>query len=458
MDMKGSTIIVADDQADVRQALRLMLKKEGCEVVCVASPEAARARMTEGGIDLALLDLNYSRDTTSGREGLTLIEDIRTADPETPLVAMTAWGSVEVAVEALKAGASDFIEKPWDNVRLLTVIRSQLERARACRDQRRFQAISEIQRDDSGGGELVAEAPAMKAMLETVGRVASADVSVLITGENGTGKSLVAEMLHRRSLRAGQAFVAVNMGSIPEHLFESEMFGHLRGAFTDAREDRIGRFELADGGTLFLDEIGNLPESQQAKLLHVLESGQFERVGGTRTHAVDMRVIAATNADLPERVRAGAFRQDLYFRLNTIEIRVPPLRERCSDIPLLARHFLQRHGRRYGRSLTLSDAAEEALTAHDWPGNVRELSHVIERVVLLGGEDVVEPQHLSLDRTSLSSRKRVSGEVMPLMDAEQLLIRNALDRFGGNVEAAAQALGLSRSALYRRLQKFGIDV
>ncbi len=455
--MKGATILVADDQPDIRQALRLLLKKEGCQVDCVASPDEVGARLAEGEVDLALLDLNYSRDTTSGREGLELIERIRAGDPEIPLVAMTAWGSVEVAVAALKAGASDFVEKPWENMRLLTIIRTQLDRARARRNERRYQAISEIQRSGPGADGLVAEARAMKDMLETVRRVAGADASVLITGENGSGKGLVAEMLHRRSARADQPFVAVNMGSIPESLFENEMFGHVRGAFTDAREDRVGRFELADGGTLFLDEIGNLPESQQAKLLHVLESGQFERIGGTRTQTVDVRVIAATNADLPERVRAGTFRQDLYFRLNTIEIRVPSLRERRSDISLLARHFLKVHGRRYGRDLSLSKDAEDALVDHDWPGNVRELSHVIERAVLLGGEDVIEPEHLSINQTASSENRLSSDAVMPLMEAERLLIRNALDRFDGNVEEAARALGVSRSALYRRLQKFGID-
>jgi len=454
--MRNTTILVADDQPEIRQALRLLLKREGWQTVAADSPDQLLARLEEGAADLALLDLNYRRDTTSGREGLELIERIKSRDADIPLVAMTAWGSVDVAVAALKAGASDFVEKPWDNTRLLTIIRTQLERAEARHNERRYQTIAEIQRGDPGGEDFIANAPAMRDMLEMVRRVAGADAPVLITGENGVGKGLVADMLHRLSPRSEQAFVAVNMGGIPENLFESEMFGHRRGAFTDARESRAGRFELADSGTLFLDEIGNLPESQQAKLLRVLESGQFESVGGTRTKRVDVRIIAATNADLPARVEAGAFRQDLYFRLNTIEIRVPALRERRADILLLAGHFLQRHGRRYGRRVTLSEAAAKALAAHDWPGNVRELSHVIERALLLSDGEMMEPKHLDLHAQRPSGRLK-ADTIMPLAEAEQLLLRNALDRFGGDVEQAARALGLSRSAMYRRLQKYAIE-
>jgi len=456
VEMRNTTILVADDQPEIRQALRLLLKREGWQTVAADSPDQLLARLEEGAADLALLDLNYRRDTTSGREGLELIERIKSRDADIPLVAMTAWGSVDVAVAALKAGASDFVEKPWDNTRLLTIIRTQLERAEARHNERRYQTIAEIQRGDPGGEDFIANAPAMRDMLEMVRRVAGADAPVLITGENGVGKGLVADMLHRLSPRSEQAFVAVNMGGIPENLFESEMFGHRRGAFTDARESRAGRFELADSGTLFLDEIGNLPESQQAKLLRVLESGQFESVGGTRTKRVDVRIIAATNADLPARVEAGAFRQDLYFRLNTIEIRVPALRERRADILLLAGHFLQRHGRRYGRRVTLSEAAAKALAAHDWPGNVRELSHVIERALLLSDGEMMEPKHLDLHAQRPSGRLK-ADTIMPLAEAEQLLLRNALDRFGGDVEQAARALGLSRSAMYRRLQKYAIE-
>jgi DNA-binding NtrC family response regulator len=277
---------------------------------------------------------------------------------------------------------------------------------------------------------------------------------VLITGENGTGKNLIAELIHRWSDRAEEPFVAVNMGSIPETLFESEMFGHVRGAFTDAREDRSGRFELADGGTLLLDEVANLPPAQQAKLLRVLESGRFERVGGSRTLTADVRVLTATNADLPAMIADGRFRRDLYFRLNTVEIRIPPLRERAQDIPALARHFLQQQCRRHGRNMHFTERALNALGAHDWPGNVRELDHAVERAVLLTRDTQIDAEDLAL--TPTGGRDFSAGEVMPLAAAESLLIRNALDRFGGNVPEAARALGLSRSAMYRRLEKYGI--
>ncbi len=452
-----STILVADDQRDVREALRLLLSKAGYSVSLAASAQEVLQAVQAGGIALVLLDLNYTRDTTSGREGLGLLEQIRALDPDLPVVAMTAWGSVDVVVAAMQGGARDFIEKPWDNTRLTTLIRTHLEHSAAARGARRYRDIARIQREELGpanADQVVAESPRMKQVLKLARQVARSDAAVLITGENGTGKNLVADLIHSWSRRSDEPFVSVNMGSIPESLFESEMFGHVRGAFTDARESRAGRFELADGGTLFLDEVGNLPTSQQAKLLRVLESGRFERVGGSRTQTADVRVLTATNADLPAMIEHGRFRRDLYFRLNTVEIRIPPLRERPEDIPVLAEQFLVNQCRRHGRELRCGTAAIDALRAHDWPGNVRELAHAIERAVLLCGGDEIGPQELLLSPPGGIAIGQ--GEIMKLEEAERVLIRNALDRYDGNVAEAARALGLSRSAMYRRLEKLGI--
>jgi DNA-binding NtrC family response regulator len=452
----SQTILIADDQRDVREALRLLLTDQGYPVALAASPREVVDTVRGGGIALALLDLNYTRDTTSGKEGLSLLGELRSIDPDLPLVAMTAWGSVDLVVAAMRSGACDFIEKPWDNTRLCTVIRTHLERSTATRGARRYRALARLQREDRLHGEIVAESPGMRDVLELARRVAPSEAGVLITGENGTGKNLVAELIHRWSGRADEPFVAVNMGSIPETLFESEMFGHVRGAFTDARESRSGRFELADGGTLFLDEVGNLPPAQQAKLLRVLESGRFERVGGSRTQTADVRLLTATNADLQSMIGAGKFRRDLYFRLNTVELHIPPLRERAEDIPALAQHFLDLQSRRQGRNAAFSDAALAALQAHGWPGNVRELSHTVERAVLLARGTFIEPRDLAL---APGGDGEATGGVglMPLADAERVLIRNALDRFRGNVQEAARALGLSRSAMYRRLEKLGMS-
>lgn len=446
-------ILVADDQADVRQALKLVLGRAGYGVELAASPGAAE-KAVRAGVSLALLDMNYARDTTSGREGLALIERARALDPHLPLVAMTAWGSIDLAVAALKVGATDFIEKPWDNTRLLNVVRTQIASAKAASESRRYRDIARIQQQQ-GGGQLIGESKVMERVLDTCRRVAGSDATVLITGENGVGKGLLADFLHRQSARADGPYVSVNMGAIPESLFESEMFGHVRGAFTDAREARSGRFALADSGTLFMDEIGNLPEAHQAKLLRVLESGQFEAIGANKTQTVDVRVIAATNTNLPEKVTQGSFRRDLFYRINTIEIEIPPLRERNKDVLLLAEHFLHRFGQRHNRQMRFSAAALKSLTAHSWPGNVRELSHAVERAVLLCPDDCIEPEHLRL--STLGERIAPDFDrILPLEEAEALLIRNALDRFDGNAERAAGALGLSRSAMYRRLEKFGI--
>ena len=445
-------VLVADDQRDVLEALRLLLKSEGFAIETASSPAGVLAALETSDFDVLLMDLNYARDTTSGREGLDLLARIQDTDPALPVVVMTAWGSVELAVEAMRRGARDFVQKPWDNTRLLTTLRTQIALGRALRQGQRLEAENRILRLD-GQPSMIAGAAAMRPVLDVIARVGPSDANVLITGENGSGKGVVARALHAASRRSGRALVTLNAGGISEGVFESELFGHVKGAFTDARSDRAGRFELADGGTLFLDEIANIPSGQQAKLLRVLETGEFERLGSSRTRRVDVRILSASNADLHSEVAAGRFRQDLLFRLNTIEIRVPPLRERREDIPVLAQHFLASHAARYRKNLRGFEAAAlQALIDHAWPGNVRELDHAIERAVLMTQGESVRPGDLSLRRAADGGPRL---EDMSLEDVEELLVQKAMARCGGNVSAAAKELGLSRSALYRRLERLG---
>ena len=400
------------------------------------------------------MDLNYARDTTSGQEGLDLLHTVRTMDPTLPAVVMTAWGSVDVAVEAMRRGARDFIQKPWDNARLLAIVRTQVELSRALRRGQRLEAENLMLRGD-GQPHLIADAPAMQPVLQMIARVGPSDANILITGENGSGKGLVAQALHAVSARAARPLVTVNAGGVSEGVFESELFGHVRGAFTDAKADRVGRFEMAEGGTLFLDEIANVPLSQQNKLLRVLETGDFERLGSSRTRRANVRLISATNADLHAEVAAGRFRQDLLFRINTIELRLPSLRERREDIPALAMHFLQRRARHYRKPITGFDpSAMQALLEHAWPGNVRELDHAIERAVLMAQGSTVKGSDLGLRSTRSEGAARL--EDMSLEDVECFLIKKAMSRYDGNVSHAARGLGLSRSALYRRLQRYGL--
>lgn len=451
-------ILIADDQADVLAALSLLLKGERFQIESASSPEGVLRAIDTHEFDVVLIDLNYARDTTSGSEGLDLLTRIRAADPTLPVVVMTAWGSVDLAVEAMRRGARDFIQKPWDNARLLAVLRTQVELAEALRRGRRLEAENIALRDSVSDDipQIVSESPAMKAVLNLVERIGPADANVLITGENGTGKEVITRVLHSISSRRSKPLISLNAGALAEGVFESELFGHVRGAFTDAKSDRVGRFELADGGTLFLDEIGNVPLNLQAKLLRVLETGEFERVGSSKTQKVNVRLLSATNADLPAEVAAGRFRQDLLFRLNTVEIRLPPLRDRLEDIPILAELFLKLHRERYRRPIMgFTPEALHTLRQHLWPGNVRELDHVIERAVLMSPGSIVTPFDLALEATP-DARLSARLEEMSLEDAERLLIKKALARFEGNANRAAEALGLSRSALYRRLQKYGL--
>jgi DNA-binding NtrC family response regulator len=449
-------VLVADDQRDVREALRRLLKGEGVEVEAAASPSEVLEAVGDRDLDALLMDLNYTRDTTSGQEGLELMARIRALEPTLPVVVMTAWASVELAVEAMRAGARDFVEKPWDNTRLLSIVRTQVELAHALRRGERLEAENRALRGgDDRRPTLIAESPAMAPVLELIERVGPSDANVLVTGENGTGKGVVARVLHSVSGRSERPMVTVNTGGISDPLFESELFGHVRGAFTDAKSDRVGRFELADGGTLFLDEVANIAPQQQAKLLRVLETGEFERVGSSRTQRVDVRVLSATNSDLAAGVAGGSFRKDLLFRLKTVEIPLPPLRERREDIPALAAHFLDRHRRHYRKAIDgFSDAAQAALRAYAWPGNVRELDHAVERGVLMSRGARVETADLGLAPPGTDGRP--SLEEMTLEEVERELIRKALGRFDGNVSQAAHFLGLSRSALYRRLEKYDL--
>jgi DNA-binding NtrC family response regulator len=446
-------VLIADDQSDVLEALRLLLKAEGFVLETASSPAGVLAAAEAREFDVALIDLNYTRDTTSGEEGLNLLSRIQGIDPTLPVVVMTAWGSVEVAVEAMRRGARDFIQKPWDNARLLAIVRTQIELSQALRKGQRLEAENSLLRGE-GMPKVIAESASMQSVLQVIARVGPSDANVLILGENGTGKGVIARALHAVSSRASRPMVIVNSGGVSEGVFESELFGHVRGAFTDAKSDRVGRFELADLGTLFLDEIANVPLSQQAKLLRVIETGEFERLGSSRTRRVDTRIISATNANLTDEVAAGRFRQDLLFRLNTIEIRLPPLRDRREDLPLLAQHFLRQHAQRYRKRLTGFEAGTmQMLLEHAWPGNVRELDHSVERAVLMAQGPLIKPTDLGL-RAAKEGGGRL--EDMSLEDVECFLIKKAMTRFDGNVSQAAKALGLSRSALYRRLQRYGL--
>src|SRR5690348_4195686 len=429
-DSHTPCILIADDQADVLEALRFLIKGEGYQAVPVTSPAAVINEVESRDFDAVLMDLNYTRDTTSGQEGLDLLNRIQTLDTTLPVIVMTAWGSVDLAVEAMRRGARDFIQKPWENARLTSILRTQIELGRALRTGQRLEAENRIMRSDKLPA-LLAESAAMQPVLQVISRVGPSDANVLITGENGTGKGLVAQMLHGVSLRATRPMVTVNAGGLSEGLFESELFGHVKGAFTDAKSDRVGRFELADGGTLFLDEIANISMNMQAKLLRAIETGEFERVGSSKTRKVDVRVLSATNSDLGAEVVAGRFRQDLLFRLNTIELRLPALRERREDIPPLAAHFLRQHAERYRKKIgSFDEPAIKALLSHPWPGNVRELDHSVERAVLMAQGDVIKAADLGL-RSGREGSPRI--EEMSLEEVECLLIKKALARFNGNV-------------------------
>ncbi len=446
-----ANILIIDDDRDVRMTAHFLLSRNGYLVQEVEHPNLALAHIQQQPTDLIMLDMNFNRDTTSGQEGLAFLKKLADLGNSTPVIIMTAWPTVGLAVEAMKLGARDFVEKPWDNTRLLQVVKQQLAMGKLAQKNRRLdQHNKNLQQTNP----LIWQSAAMTTLFEQIDSVAQTDATILLTGENGTGKSSIAQYIHHHSLRSNESFVSVNMASIPENLFESELFGHTKGAFTDAKEDRIGRFELAEQGTLFLDEIGAIPLSQQAKLLRVLENGEYERVGSSKTQLANVRLISASNTNFSQRIADSDFRQDLYYRLNTVEIRVPSLSERRKDIIPLAKHFIIQHGKKYGKpQLKLADDAINTLLTYSWPGNVRELSHIIERAVLFSKADTITAQNLSLTQQAASCEM----PLMPLEQAEISLIKQALAQTNGNTADAADLLEISLSAMYRRMEKHDIS-
>ena len=458
-------ILVVDDDPSVTASLSLLLKQAGYRTATAASPAEALQRLESGGCELVLQDMNFSR-RTSGEEGMELLREIRGRQAGLPVILMTAWGSIELAVEGIKAGAADFVTKPWTNEQILQVVKRALGLAAAGQGAPR--ALTREELDSQGDfANVLGEDPGLLRVLEVVSRVAPTEASVLITGESGTGKDEVAQALFRNSGRRDQAFVKVNLGGISSTLFESEMFGHVRGAFTDARQDRKGRFEMADGGTIFLDEIGDLDPACQVKLLRVLQDCTFEVLGSSRTRSVDVRVISATNRNLLELVESGGFREDLLYRLNLIVLHMPPLRQRPADIPLLARHFARGAGQVYRRhDLEIEEAALKWLQGLPWPGNIRQLKQLVERTTLMTSGDVlgVDDFSAALAMQPEEGAAAAAGPAalptpgaMTLEELERSMIARCMEHYEGNISRVAQALGLSRAALYRRFEKYGIE-
>lgn len=447
--MSKPQILVVDDNPEIRLSAAFILEDQGFKVLEAENHHYAQTALAENDIGLILLDMHFSLDTTSGEEGLRFLTWLNKSDYLIPVIAMTGWSNVDLVVKAMQLGAFDFIEKPWNNQRLIQIIRQQLKLSGLqVQNQKLKQQLETTVEED-----FIWRSPAMEKLLSQIDSVAGTDASILLTGDNGTGKSHLAQRIHQKSARLDNAFISVNMGAISEPLFESEMFGHKKGAFTDAKDNRIGRFELAKNGTLFLDEIANIPLSQQAKLLRVLESGEYEVLGSSQTQHADSRVISATNGDIGQLISDGDFREDLYFRLNTIELRVPSLKERLRDIAPLAQHFLNIHGKKYKRdALNFSPNAIKALEAYHWPGNVREMSHLMERAVLLASSSTLEPEDLHLSTVKASNRL----PMMTLEQAEQILIEQALESSQNSAPKAAILLGLTKSSMYRRLEKYGI--
>lgn len=461
-------ILLADDDKNVLSALKLQLKVDGFSSHSVKSPNEVLNALKNEEFDLVLMDLNYHQDTTSGIEGLELISAIRKNDSILPIVAMTGWGTIDIAVDAMQRGANDFIEKPCDNNRLNNILNNLLALKDSQLRSQRLATENDILRSINKPKSWVCQSTAMQQVMNMVNNVAATDINILITGENGTGKSQLANIIHQSSLRNEHSFITVNMGAINEAIFESELFGHVKGSFTDAKANRIGRFELADQGSLFMDEIANIPLSQQAKLLRVLESGEFEKLGSSKSQKASVRIICATNANLEDMVVEKQFRQDLLFRLNSIEINIPPLRERKEDILVLAFEFLKKHTQKYQRNITkISSAASNKLTEYQWPGNIRELDHLIERAVLMSNNEELQASDLllkespanisnSLTSSTTTGSSDESWAQLSMEQAEQKLIALVLRRFNGNAKEAAISLGYSKSAFYRRLEKFGL--
>jgi DNA-binding NtrC family response regulator len=458
------SVLIADDDPRILTTLKLLLKSQNYQVVAVSSPAELLTVLARRSFSVALIDLNYQDDTTSGKEGLTLISKIKVLDEDMPIVVMTGYSSVDIAVNVMKEGAADFVQKPWSNDRLLSILQAQVHIHQIARTGQKLAQENALLKSQSSTDcqNIVAQSPVMKQLLVQLAKLAKSDMNILFTGENGTGKSMFAGYLHQCSSRNQHSLISVNMGAITDSLFESEMFGHVKGAFTDAKESRIGRFELAEGGTIFLDEIANIPLSQQAKLLRVLEEKQFEKVGSVKTQQVDVRLVSATNASLTELIKQGEFRQDLLYRINTVEITIPPLRERVADIMPLAQQFLSQYGTKYGlEPHKISEEAITGLTQYQWPGNIRELSHMMERAIFLSQDQIITladlglaPQSFTIEpakRDFDSSNFDSSGDTLEVI--ERQIIVDRLARFNNNSHETAESLGLSRSSYYRRIEK-----
>ena len=458
MEKKIGKVLAIDDNEDILFALKLLLKNHVEKVVTEITPEKIPQLMKEDDFDVVLLDMNFTKDAISGQEGFDWLQKIIEIDPDAVVVFITAYGDAEKAVKAIKAGATDFILKPWQNEKLLATVSSAIKLRQSKREagdlKERQKEINEIQ--DQPFHEFIGESPEMKEVFKTIQKVAKTDANVLILGENGTGKELVARALHRNSVRKDEIFISVDLGAIHENLFESELFGHVKGAFTDAKKDKAGRFELANGGTLFLDEIGNLTLPLQAKLLTAIERREVTRVGSNHTKNIDVRLICATNNDIHKMVANEDFRQDLLYRVNTVEIHLPPLRERTGDIPLLSEHFLKQYSKKYKKNIKkISSEAVDKLHQHSWPGNVRELQHAIERAVIMCDSDVLEADDFILSSQG-RHKEELELETYDLDTIEKNVIQKVLKQNQGNITKAASQLGLTRTSLYRRMEKYDL--
>lgn len=455
LSMPLAKILIIDDDEDVLLAAKMLLKKQNYQVIIEKNPNKIPFLLNNDTYDVILLDMNFSKDITSGKEGFYWLEKILEKDPQAVVILITAFGDVEMAVKALKQGATDFVLKPWQNEKLLATISSATRLRKSYNEVDKLRKAKQMLEEEISKpfGEIIGQSQAIKEVFALIDKVAKTDANVLILGENGTGKELIARAIHQRSLRHNNSFVAVDMGAITETLFESELFGHKKGAFTDAREDRPGRFEMAHGGTLFLDEIGNLNLSLQSKLLSALQSRQITRVGANKPISVDIRLICATNMPLHEMVKQGTFRQDLLYRINTVEIHVPPLADRVEDIPLLASHYLKVYARKYHKAVTgITPGAVEKLKRYPWPGNIRELQHAIERAVIMTDNDMLQESDFLFNRPQNIS----AAETLNLDEVEKSAIVKALNLYGGNISKAAAELGLTRASLYRRMEKYGL--
>ena len=453
----SGTILIVDDDEDILTAGRLLLRREFADVLTVTDPRQLPDLLARHEIDVVLLDMNFGPGESSGEQGLHWLGRILEIDPQAIVVMITAHGGVNTAVEAMKRGATDFVAKPWQNEKVVATVSAALKLRRSREETESLREANRALMQDGSAPRIMGESADIQDLLDVVRRAAPTDANVLILGENGSGKELFARELHRLSLRAGKVFLTIDMGAISESLFESELFGHRKGAFTGADDDRVGRILAANGGTLFLDEIGNLPLHQQAKLLHVLEQREVTPVGSDRAHPFDVRIIAATNVPAKELRDETKFRTDLLFRLNTVEITVPPLRDRRDDILPIAEHFLEQFSRKYGgRKRRFSTAAREALRDYDWPGNVRALRHAVERALILSENDVLEPTDLQLDYTAPQPAAAVMPTILNLDHMEKETILKALRKHGFNISRAANELGLTRASLYRRMEKHDI--